>query len=142
MVAVVDEQVEGGQAQYRTGLDHLPPVARNYPRDDVERPPPVDAHTFVVVGERDTDGADLAIGGQLTLGRCGRTEFGEMVPQLLGRGPRRHRRADQFDEERCRVVRRPGGPGGIGIGRRRERVHRCFHVHDVSPIGGSDALQA
>ena len=84
VVAVVDEQVEGGQPLDQAGFDDLPLVAGDDPRDDVERPRSVDPHPFVVDGEGDADGPDLAVGGHLALGQGARAQVGQVGPELLG----------------------------------------------------------
>ena len=103
VVAVVDEQVEGGQALDEAGLDDLPLVAGDDPRDDVERPRPVDADPLVVDGEGHADGPDLAVGGHLALGQGAGPRSARWVHSVrrpTGRGSAVG--PDQLVEERAR----------------------------------------
>ncbi len=84
VVDVVDEHVEGTQPLNQPLLDPAPLLTGDEPRDDVERPCPVDVLALRVDGERDPHGEDLEVGHPLALAQLVDAEPVEELHQIAG----------------------------------------------------------
>ena len=110
VVDVVDEVVQRSEPLGETALHHAPLLAVDQPRDDVERPRPVDVRAVGVDGERDPHRQDLEIGHPLALADLVEPD----AVQQLDEVPRDRSRApvvlEQFVHERRPYPLEPDHP--------------------------------
>jgi hypothetical protein len=89
VVQVVDEHVDRPEPLGESGLDATPLRRGDDPRDDVERPGPVDATAVGVHRERDAHGEDVELGERLSLLQFAVLERRQLLDERSCRGARR-----------------------------------------------------
>ena len=117
VVQVVDQHVERGDPLPQAALQHLPFVAADDPRHDVERNDPLAALPVAVHVERDAELHHRPVGRPLTADQVVRRDAADAMKERLAIGPRLAGLIEHFVVELVGLVLEEPRFEGIGRGR-------------------------